>query len=442
MPRCVFWASAVLATAVAGAAAPATSLGAAGPPDKVLLIYGGKPVSCRDLTLLTWPQIQHRLRLAARYVNVPPGGIWPRTTAIPFPVRGPLLYYQPQRGAAAAQALRGMCRSYIQSAVDSYLAMKVQSDFTRHHAFNYRTHFYLSRLHAHNLAEARIFDTWNRVYAQCVRRRWTVPQLAAALAKAFPGELRSRTVASAKGWLANERPLRWLMNAVFSCERHGVVAPWCRLNRLPDIGFLFQLRAAIKAGRAKYTKIVARWLGNSGFVVVEHMLPGDEPEVRSIIQSCTGPHGKISRPRLAVVRVCSWLLGSPTAIDPGFGGNYSYFSGLTGLPMRSISPDRFIPLKGKPHSFLFIFQRNPAIKKVLVSMKMSSFLWDVGVAHVIGPSAKRVWAKVRIVAPWLVKPTVKQLVHWGSESGGLPATHLFGFPLPQLVRKKYRLEKW
>ena len=431
---------AALTAIVVGAAAPPASFGAALPRDKILLTYGGKPVTCRDLVLLTWPQIQGRLRAIARYVKPPPGGDWPRVDVGLATLHGPLIFYQPPRGASVQRVLLGMCRDYIQLAVDDYLAEKVRSAFASGHKFSYHAHFHLSRLQAHNLGAARVWNAYERVYAQLIRKRWTDAQLKAALAVAFPNLPQSQLAAWAKGSRAAEQqPLPLLMDAVFPCERRGEVAKWYR-KAVPDICFRFPIRAAIRAARAKYTKMVARWLGHSGFVVVENLLPKGEAGALRIIRACTGPGGgRIDKLRLAQVQVCLWLEGSPTRIDPGLGGNYSYFSDLTGLRSRAISPQKFIPLKGNPHSFLFIFQSDPKVNKALVAMNMASFLWDVGEVHVLTPPAKKVWANVHIVVPWLAQPSVKQLVHWSMASAGLPATQTLGFKLPQLVRKKYRL---
>lgn len=451
MPRRILWvAAAILALAIGGTVVP-NVFGSATQPDKVLLTYGGKPVTCRDLTLLTWPQIQRRLRAVARYVKRPPGGDWPRMEAMLFPVRGPILFYQPPRGASAAQVLQGMCRSYIQSAVDSYLAKRVVVDFAKHHPFHYGEYFHVSRLHAYNLRTARAWDAYYQLVGQFAENTWTPTQVAAATKKALP----HLSPSLAADWVkegtepVRRQPEGSLIAAQFPCERHGIVAPWCKIT-IPEICYGHLMRAAIRPGRAKYAAAVGRLLGNSGFVVVEHLLPRDEAEAVRIIHACTGPHGRIDKPRLALIQICLWMLGSPTRIDPGFGGNYSYFSDLTGLPVHEIAPETFMPMKNKRSSFLYIYQRHPTVAKSVVA----AYVWDLGEIHVLTPSVKRVLARTRVAVKWLVLPTMpksepfafhmSKLVRWSAASppAVFRTTSIFGFPRPQLVRKKYRLEKW
>lgn len=445
MQRKVFRLSAPLAVALFGAVlCPAASGAGRVRADRTVLMYAGKAVTYRDLTLLSYSELQRRLKGIARYVERPPGGVWPRVISSLFLARGPLLSYRAPKGATVQELLRGVSRNYIQSAVDAFLARRVLAEFAKRYPWSYRKHFHLSLLPKYNLAYARAWDAYNAVDAACERHHWTVARMAAAMKAAMPGEPKARLEEWAEGHITRMRghPGEFLMEGVFPCERNGVVAPWFRVCKA-DIWLARPMRAAILARRAKFVRMVGKLFGRSHFVVCQNLGAADEPAAARIIAACGGPAGKMRMSLLSRVQLWLYFLGSPTEILPGSGGNYTYFSQLTGRPVSQIHPLAFIPTKDPTPSLLYIYQRTPSVNKALLSLRNSSFLWDVGQTELLKPICRTVLAKTQPIPKWLSLPALPKLIKYCMASlRGPRRTRLFGFPIPQLVRKKYRKSPW
>ncbi len=226
------------------------------------------------------------------------------------------------------------------------------------------------------------------------------------------------------------------------------------------------MRKAIAPDLPRYQRSVARRLGTSGFFTIQGATAADFGLLRLIIGRVSGPGLKVNMRALSAFDRCAYVLGSPTRVLPGYGGNYGYFDDLTGIKgrhrgpvgalgvapagsdkadgvrRRRIRPLTFIPLKSRRQGFLYVFTKAPRIYPSLVALNMSSFAWDVGENHVLWPICRRVISQTHLVARWLRMPTTKHLMIWSCPGTELPPPTEFGFPLPQLVRRPYREVGW